>query len=378
MAATNDLIPDFDDFERYCGGEMSSAEQRSLEGRMLAEPLVAEAYEGFLAWRAQHAQVTGVRADLRERLHTRMAHARRNALPLWAYASAASVLLVLLVYWNMFLYDKKVTIQKSAVAVKQEEMTSSTSEQATLPAPIKLDKPLESAAPAPTGPNTSILTKPVPASQPKQAPQTLPRPEIALAPFVLADEKARQEAELEAIDTALADSFQAETAVAQAPPQPAKALAAPGSAQAVAKSMAGRVKTEPSSWHTISKKSEEINKQYARQELLASKPVAGDKKTDNIVVPADTLAPIPAAGWASYRVYLDKNTGSASTTGQIVVTFIVSSSGTLSGIVAKGPQELQKDAIRIISNGPAWAPARSNGMPVTSVGEIQLWFRQKQ
>lgn len=376
MAATNDLIPDFDDFERYYSGEMSSAEQRSLEGRMLAEPLVAEAYEGFLAWRAQHADVTGMRAEMHERLHTRTAHARRNALPLWAYASAASVLLVLFAYWNMFLYDRNVDIQKPAVAVKQEETTSSTPEQATLPAPVKRDKPLESVASSQIGPETSLPTKPVPSSQPKQAPQNLPKTEIALVPSVLANEGAPQEAELEAIDTALADSFQAETAVAQAPPQPAKALAAPGSAQAVAKSMAGRVKAEPSSLHTVSKKSEEINKQYADQELVASKPVAGDKKTYNIVVPADTLAPIPAAGWAAYRAYLDKNTGSASTTGKIVVTFVVSSSGTLSGLVAKGPQELQKDAIRIISNGPAWAPARANGTPVTSVTEVQLQFRQ--
>lgn len=359
MAATNDLIPDFDDFERYYSGEMPSAEQRLLEGRMLAEPLVAEAYEGFLAWRARNTRATAMHANLQERLHARVTQPRRKALPLWAYASAASVLLALFSYWFVFLHDQKEGMQKPSVAVKQEA-TSSAPKQAPVPIPIQQDEPLESVASAPAVPEVSTSAASTSANQPKQVPQALPKSELAQAPSVLADTQAREKA----ADIASADSFPAETEELHVPPQPAKALATPGSAQAVGKSMAGRARM----------KREDVETQY----LVASKPVSAQKETYSIVVPADTLAAVPAAGWPSYRAYLDKNTGSASTTGQIVVTFVVSSSGALSGFIARGREELQKEAIRIISSGPAWAPARTRGIPVESPVQIQLQFRQAQ
>lgn len=360
MAATNNLIPDFDDFERYYRGEMSSAEQRSLEGRMLAEPLVAEAYEGFLAWRAGNARAGTMRADLQERLHTRVTQARRRTLPLWSYASAACVLLALFSYWFVFLRDQKIDRQKPAVAVKREEATSPKPEQAPADALTQREKPLKSVAALPAEPEAPIPAKPVPAIPPGQIPQALPEPESTLTPSVLADAEVREEA----IDVALTDSTRAEKHIAQASPKPAHALAAPGTAQAVGKSMAARVRTE----------AKDLDTQY----LVTSKPVSAKKESYSIVVSPDTLSAVPVAGWPSYRAYLDKNTGSASTTGQIVVTFVISASGTLSGFVARGPGELQKDAIRIISSGPAWAPARANGTPVTSMTKVQLQFRQSQ
>lgn len=360
MAATNDLIPDFDDFERYYSGEMPLAEQRSLEGRMLAEPLVAEAYEGFLAWRAGNTGAAAMRADLQERLRTRVAHARRKTLPLWAYASAASVLLAVFSYWFVFLRDQKVDVQKPSVAIKQEKVTSSVPEQAPAPVPSLQDKPLESVASAPAAPEDSKLPESVPAGQFQKPSQALPKPEIALDPTVLADTEVPEKA----TDIALEDSFQAATEIVHVPQQPAKALATPGSAKAVGKSIAGRARMEQ----------KDLDTQY----LVASKPVSAEKQTYSVVIPADTLAAVPIAGWPFYRAYLEKNTGYASTTGQILVTFVISASGTLSGFIAKGPEELQKDAIRIIRNGPAWAPASANGTPVISRAEIQLQFRQAQ
>jgi len=358
MAATNDLIPDFDDFERYYSGDMSPAEQRSLEGRMLAEPLVAEAYEGFLAWRAQDTRVSTMRADLKERLHTRVTHARSKAIPLWGYASAASVLLALFGYWAVFLRDQKAAMQKPAVAVHREEARSSKPEQAPVPVPMQRDKPFEPVAVAPAEPKASIPAKPAPAARPEQTPRTLSETGSALNPSVLAD------ARLEATDTALADSIRASSRIVQASSQPAEALIAPGSAQVVGKSMAARARVEK----------KDVDTQY----LVASSPMPARKRIDAVVIPTDTLVAVPSAGWASYRAYLDKSTDSASTTGKIIVTFIVNTSGALSGFVAKGPQELQKDAIRIISNGPAWAPASTNGTRVISVAEVQLQFRQSQ
>lgn len=358
MEATNDLIPDFDDFERYYCGEMSSAEQRSLEGRMLAEPLVAEAYEGFLAWRTRNTHIAGVRTDLQERLHKRLALADRKVLPLWAYVSAASILLALFSYWAVFLHDQKVDIQKPAATITREGTTSPKPDQAPVILPNQREKPLEPIASASVEAKIPITTKPSPAAQPKQAVQELPKAELALAPSVLAD----AEVKMDAASTAFADSLPIEKHTSQASFQPANALAAPGSAQAVGKSLAAR----------------EEQKVVDTQYLVASKPVFARKRVEGFAVSPDTLKAVPAQGWQSYQAYLDKNTGSAFTTGQIMVTFVVSTSGTLSGFVARGPQELQKDAIRIISNGPVWAPARTNGTPVTSIAEIQINFRRSQ
>ena len=348
MAATNDLIPDFEDFERYRSGEMPPAEQRVLEGRMLAEPLVAEAYEGFLAWRQLNTGAGSVHADLQERLHTRVTYARRSALPLWAYASAASVLLVMLSYWAVFVRDRKVDLQEHSVAVTREKEASSLLEQA--PAPIREDQPHEPAAPGAAAQKASTPAASAAASQPKQSPKTLTKPETISAPSTLADVLAGEEP----IDITLHDSIAAGTEIAQAPPSPAKILAAPGAAQAVGKSMAGRVRMETSSLYTVAQKGKEI---------------------DTLAL-TDGIAAQPAGGWPAYRAYLERNTGSASIAGQVVVTFIVGSSGELSEFIAKGPQELQKMAIRIISTGPAWTPAHTKAGALTSPVEIQLQFRQ--
>lgn len=340
MAATNDHIPDFEDFKRYHSGEMSPAEQRLLEGRMLAEPLVAEAYEGFLAWREHDSRMADVRADLRERLHTRVARTNRNALPLWAYASAASVLLALFSYWFAFLRDQPVAMQKSSVAVKGEEVKPSLA--AVVPESLAAPASVSASA-ALNAPHTNALSK----------------PKKTLTPSGLADAEVREEAN----EIALEDSSPIKAEQIQAP-QPAQVLVAPGTAQSVGKSIAGRAKMER----------EDADTQY----LVASKPVSANVKSYTVTVPGDTLPAAPALGWTDYRGYLEKNTGSASTTGQIVVTFFVSSTGALSDFVTVGPEELHKEAVRIISSGPAWAPARRKGIPVTSRAEIRLQFRHAQ
>ncbi|MBO9614727.1 MAG: hypothetical protein J7619_18645 [Dyadobacter sp.] len=352
MATTNDLIPNFEDFERYYSGEMSPAEQRLLEGRMLAEPLVAEAYDGFLAWRKHNGRIAGVRADLHQRLHARVERTDRKALPLWAYASAASVLLAMFSYWFVFLRDQTVEVQKPSVAEKQEQVKRS---------PIQADKTVEAASPAAVAPVAPAKVASVP-SQPQLAHDTniLPKPEIALAPSVLADVAVQKEVD----GVVLEDSSPIKMEATHVPPRPVETLTTPGAAQAAGKSMAARTRVER----------EHADTQY----LVASQPVSAERKTYSITIPSDTLAPMPAQGWEAYRAYLEKNTGSTSTTGQIMVTFFVSSTGVLSGFVASGPEELHKEAIRIISNGPAWVPARTKGIPVTSRAEIRLQFRQSQ
>ncbi|WP_342085862.1 hypothetical protein [Dyadobacter sp. OTU695] len=360
MAATNDHIPDFDDFERYYSGEMPLAEQRLLEGKMLAEPLLAEAYEGFLVWRAGNTRAENVRADLQERLGKRLAPARRKSIPVWHYVSAASVVLALWAYWAFFSRDHRIDVQKPEVATTRKEVAAPKPEQADVNAPIQPEKPHKSVTSGVAKPDALISGKPGLAIRSGQIPQAAPKPEPALTTSVLADAEERQDA----AEIVLADSIRAENHIAQTPAQPANALIAPGTAQAVRKSMAARVRSEEKA----------VDTQY----IVSHRPAYDGKKIDDIVVRVDTLSALPRMGWPSYQAHLDRNTDSASITAQIMVTFAVSASGVLSDFVAKGPEQLQKDAIRLISNGPAWAPARVNGRPVKSVAQVQLQFRRSQ
>ncbi|ACT91431.1 hypothetical protein [Dyadobacter fermentans] len=356
MAATNDHIPDFGDFERYHSGKMLPEEQHWLEGKMLAEPLVAESYEGFLAWRAEHTDLAGVRSALHERLHTRLA--RRNALPLWAYASAASVVLALLVYWSVFVRDQNAEMQQPAVKPSRISQAEAEKADASVPPTIRPADAPKASAPAPAAKDVRIET---PAS-----PET-----VELAANPVAEKSVREEV----IDNEWANSSLARTDAAKTSPSPASTLAAPGAAQAVGKSIAARMRAEPSTLYSVAEKKDAVRKLDIKSEQLAD---AGLSAAETKVVAADTLAPMPAAGWTSYRQYLDKNTKSAIATGQVSVAFSVGISGELSGFTAKGPEALLGEAIRIVTNGPAWAPARTQGRPVAAKAEIQLQFRSSK
>ncbi|MCF0068921.1 hypothetical protein LZD49_00470 [Dyadobacter sp. CY261] len=394
MATTNDLIPDFDDFERYYSGRMPSAQQRLLEGRMLDEPLVAGAYEGFLLWRAEHLDVAGVRTDLYRRLNERVPDlrvpdlrvpdSRRRILPLWMYASAASVCLAIIFYWLVFLRDYQGDMRQPPATFTQKK--SAVSEQTpTLNLPAPAPAAIKPTGTPTTGAPSRLVLKSIPGSLP---PANVPSgtkqsadvsvESRAVAPVVSTE--AEESVRKDEFGVALADSGLAQTAPSQAAIEPGKALAVPGSAQAVGKSLAARAKATSSQPHLVSKKATDTNSN-ALPETLNEVLIAGTStqaKRTNVPIPSDVdrPAPVPAGGWEPYRAYLDSSTGSAIATGQVVVTFVVSPTGTLIGFTAKGISELQNEAIQIIRKGPAWLPARTKGGPVAAIAEIRLQFRR--
>jgi hypothetical protein len=367
MAATDQTVPDFDAFERYYSGQMSSAEQRLLEGKMLDEPLVAEAYEGFLTWRATHKDSAAVRKDLSERLHTRVSHAQRRILPLWAYASAASVLLAMFVWWFVFVEKQDIELQNNtAVAVGKK--TTIPPERTSAPAVIRpTEAPKLAALPPTSKPQVADATS---------HPQALIQSNAASSAEVIADDEIIREEET---DIALAEPAQAGSQPMQVAPEPANALSAPASAQAVGKSMAARIKSAPSALQTVSEKNVDTNARSLDEVTVTGRSEVAFKKSDAAFpAPLSSDTPVPADGWEAYRAYLDKNTAKSPVSGQIVVTFIVSSTGTLSGFTARGDEKLQKEAIRIVREGPAWIPASAGGNRVAAVKELRLQFRQTQ
>ncbi len=382
MAAINDLIPDFDDFERYYSGEMRVDEQRALEGRMLDEPFVAEAYEGYLVWRVTHSDAVGTRADLRERLHERVARERKPGLPLWAYTSAASVLLALFAYWTFFLDDNQVVVQKDATTSRNTTVKEA---KKPVPADDKFAKAPEPVAVQP--PKTPSLANSKPAAS-KTGGQAVAGEPVHDSAFLLKSNAfapnalAKAEVQREQIVVPQTHSDLNQPTPAQPAPNPASALAASGTLRALGRSAANRSQAEPSKPLLVSQKTAdtvpENPGEVLNEVVVTGSSISRKKSPVTSIAEPDRPAPIPAQGWPAYRAYLEKSTGSAATMGQVVVTFIVSSTGALSGFVTNGPEELHKDAIRIIGNGPAWEPARSKGLPVTSLAEIQLQFRRSQ
>jgi len=385
MAVTNDLIPDFDDFERYYGRQMPAAEQRALEGRMLDEPLVAEAYEGFLAWRATHPDVAGMRSDLHVRLHERIARERRRALPLWTYASAASVLLALFAYWTVFLKDSQVVRDKHMAAAPPAETAKP--DQVPEPEPARA-KDLLAKAPQPTVDQSlkspfSTSTKSgngkvmsgIASGEPVSDPETLLKSDAAIA---VAERGVTQEQ----IAVPLADSGFAPIKPSQPATETVNKLTDLEILQEMHKSVAARSTPASSKPSAMSRKTADVLSnspgKVLNEVVVLGATTQAKKSTSAYLFEPDRPAPAPLGGWEAYRTYLEENTDSSAIAGQITITFIVSASGALSGFVAQGPEALQKEAVRIIRSGPAWAPARTKGMPVISSTEIRLQFRQAQ
>lgn len=368
MKASDDLIPDFDDFERYYSGRMSSDEQRMLEGRMLAEPFVAQAYEGFLAWRGRYGNVSAIRTDLKGRLEARLTQAHRKTLPLWLYVSAASVLLLATGYWIVFLGGQKSAMTKQSGLVKKETSVS--------PAPGQLPVAIqaEPVAPAPRVSSAPHARRQAgqdslgPSRQTSLPPAAYKTPEAA----ALADSQVRHEA----TDIALTDLLSTNAEEIQVPAQPADALAKPASVQAVGKSLTARVRTRPSSLYNVSKQNQQQPTQSGAQPLLADPDAVSRKQSVSHSIPPDAPKPSPVVGWPAYQAYLDQNTRSADTTTQVTVIFVVNSLGTMSGFTASGPLKFHQEAIRIVREGPAWVPSRAAGTAVTSLTQVQLQFRR--
>ena len=62
--------------------------------------------------------------------------------------------------------------------------------------------------------------------------------------------------------------------------------------------------------------------------------------------------------------------------GTVKAMFKVNIDGSITDIelVQKLGHGCDQEAIRLITNGPAWIPANRNGTPVISKGEIEIYF----
>ncbi len=91
--------------------------------------------------------------------------------------------------------------------------------------------------------------------------------------------------------------------------------------------------------------------------------------------------PQPVNGQADFDRYIVENIQQLDSlaTGQrvVVVSFIVRSSGSLDSlkVVSSPGQEYSDEALRLIRNGPAWKPARENGINVDNEVSLRIVFK---
>ncbi|MCF2488789.1 hypothetical protein [Dyadobacter sp. CY347] len=337
MKASRSDISGFEDFRRYQNGEMSPRERHLLEKEMLENPLLADAYEGFMALEQDDIDLANIKKDLTEKLKSRISADRQRTIPIWAYGAAASLIITAGTFWLVFISNPK----KSELREARQNL---------------VEKPLMApkSEPLPTlekAPEVSVsAAQPAPYSPPKPRPNNVPEPNLAAA-----------EREIEKEIRVAENTDQANAPAPAQTVEPARSYSARG--QVRSSPAASSVREEP-----MYKKSDyQLSEAAAARQLV---PLAAAVKS---------LQPVqasPLMGWDAYNAYLDQQTSAARSNGEVIVTFRVNADGTLSGFTASGKKQLQPEAIRIISGGPLWVPAKQNDSTLSTAVTLRLQFKK--
>lgn len=319
MAATKPDLPiDLELFRRYHQGEMTYAEQHKFEKQLLDHPLIAEAYEGYLALVEGKEKANVVGPELAARLRKRLNPSRKNTTPFWVYATAASVLLAIGSLWLRFISNRDTELADKADIV-------------LAPSPAKV---------APSDPTVPEATPEPPPPHAIAAPKTAPN----------LFSKRRADARVKTDQQVSVDTTAESVAVTDMKEEAADAgehLAF--SAPASVRKFQARMQSRGESLGTVS-------------------------ATPARMADTENTQPTPLGGWLRYLEYLNKNSASEKVQGEITVTFQVQTDGTLANLTAKGEVQLQERAIRMIRQGPAWVPAIRNGRAQNAQAEVKINF----
>ena len=399
-----------DDFRRYENGSMSFEEQRLLEKRMLEDPFLAEAYEGFKSVGLANLNSAVIDKELTERLENRIQTKKRNAVPLWAYSAAAMLLIGFTVGWLIYLNKQSLPARK----IKSEELSSIMKPESQI------------ADTAKSGPTSLPFEKNDKYSIKKSLPPNAQ------------DNVAVQDATKEVLDQGnliKGESLAAydEARTINAPEPSPSAFSAP--AQMLAKTSTLARDSMPRGDMLSGQLLDNNNQPIAGATIVSSKTVgtltdleghfsiqaeigdslsalfvgyktkvfkaekadlgtikldddlqalnevvitgygAQQKKSVGAKEVSNSAEPVPAIGWPSYNEYLKKSTSVSLSRGSVEVSFLVSETGLLSDFKATGKAELVERAIQIVKDGPEWKPAISNGSPISKKMKITLKFR---
>lgn len=332
----------FKDFERYRLGEMSRSEQWKFEKQMLEQPLLAEAYEGFLIRSEAPVAHEAVHQVLAGKLHARI-QKRSPKHVMWAYAAAAAITLCLGAFWLATLRPaSKVAEQEANVAKVEENVrTMDVISETTKLSLASPDSETALVAPEPVKAIPSNRKPPVFSAAPPAGNLSFPenQPTVQLPALSFARKKpgflGNQLTSSRATDAVISEDSVTRLL-----------RAARVAVQAAHQSSALDV-----------------------QEMVVV-PEAGSENRQRVA--QAPLSGAPAIGWEAYRKYLLENAVSAGRQGRVTVLFTVGPDGSLTDFKPQGDSLLFDRAIRILQNGPAWIPAERDGRKP----RVTLYFRK--
>ena len=430
MAATDSNKIYFDEFHRYHSGEMSHQEQHEFETRLLDEPMFADAYEGYLSMIEDRVDVESAVANLNQQLENRIGVKKTRLIPIWSYATAASVVLAVsaLLYTT---YEQKqvanLAMDKivapggkakesladntiaATVSPNQADSLKTNEAKGLLSKPVKINSNVPASIDNKVdrvAANESIteikgadsgLPHVVPslsqsAIDEESAPQHLPRP--AAAPALASQGLSR--AKMGASDGKSAN----DVSLVQGQVVDANGKGLPGviirqsKNQGVTTDSNGHFSLNVSTADSlrityIGYKNKEIAVERANLgvikldediQALSEVAVSGygrqSKKQSAASISSYSVGNSKAApkiGWEKYDIYLRQKTNGKEK-GSVKVTFKVNGDGSLSDFSAKGVEVLREPAVRSIQNGPEWSPAVKNNFKVEDSVTVTVFF----
>jgi outer membrane biosynthesis protein TonB len=349
------------DFLRYQNGDMSGSERNSFERELQKDPFSEEAAEGLSS--LSDEEISNDISDLQKQVKKRTLKRQRSMI----YRIAASVA-VLMIVSSVFLI-----VEKNNTGSKLSEKTVQLPVE--IPEANPVTKPIE---------NKDKNTEPLISQRKTQSSSQQTVKEEKTEPLISQDKtepmgQAQRETpvkkrarESENKPESQSRSLVSDSKVKAAGENRTEELAAPLSA---AGGNTRRYKTESdSSLVSISDAAETDNFQAAVADIYTKK----DKtKADETYISAK-----PVDGLLSFEKYILENQKRPDTlsTGQrvvVVINFTVLTDGTIDSLrVLRSPGKLFSDeAIRLIKSGPAWRPAKKNGILIEDKVNLKIVFR---
>ncbi|MCF0041866.1 energy transducer TonB [Dyadobacter fanqingshengii] len=326
----------FEDFRRYQSGEMSLREQHLLEKQMLEDPMLAEAYEGFLAMQRNNADFASIKNALNRNLGKRIKGNRKRTIPIWAYGAAASLVITMGTLWLVFVSNP----QKGDITETGQNL---------------VERPLIKPETKPqSAPETNLETA-LPVK--KTTPRTKPATQRAQEPELVIEVPAQQ--------------TETDLAVTNSDDQ----VNVPASAPAEKQAFANTARTQPPA-AAASRLREEPKHKRSHTVVAEETSARGLAALPDVTNSLTKLTASPLMGWDAYRVYLEKQSGAARRKGEVTVSFYVNADGTLTDFTAEGKKQLHSEGIRIVREGPQWVPVKQHGSTVRTPVSVTLQFRK--
>jgi outer membrane biosynthesis protein TonB len=310
-----------DDIQRYIDGKMTAGEMHAIEKAALEDPFLADAIEGI---REMHPNLKTDLMEIKNKLSEQPE--RKPVKVSWLAILAAAIIVISLSFggWLFFKEDDAPQIAKleEPTPAPNTEMTPDTAASAAATTP---DSQAVQAEEMPT------TKKTVPASGKMASESTPTRAKPVTAP-----------------------------SAAPAPPASAEVQLMKSEPTADKKRMAAAPISEPAQSQSVPTK-----------EAAASKAQTNDYPNLEMAKNVE-----PVNGWSAFAKYIAGNMQrpageNAGLHGKVPMTFIVDPDGSISNIKVERSlhPEYDKEAVRLLSNGPKWKASNSD-KPVRAVYTI--------